>query len=138
MKQMENNQDPTKDRVNSDEKTKMPRVAFLVVYVFDDNTRPLFDIHLERLRRHTSIEFRIFAAAHKLTHENQKYVLANPEIEIINCEVLAKYSVRLEHSHWSDDTRQTRNVPRLHSLYVSPSGLFSSCRWLAGNTIRTA
>ena len=88
-----------KNWVNSDKKTKMPRVAFLVVYVFDDNTRPLFDIHLQRLKRHTSIEFRIFAAAHKLSHENLKYVLANPEIEIVDCKVPAEYSVRLEHSH---------------------------------------
>lgn len=95
---MENNQYPTKERVNSDEKT--PRVAFLVVYVFDDNTRGLFDIHLERLRRHTSIEFRIFAAAHKLTPDLQQYVLANPEIEIVDCKVPAdEYNVRIEHSH---------------------------------------
>ena len=83
--------------VNSDKIE--PRVAFLVVYVFDDNTRPLFDIHLERIRRHTSVEFRIFAAAHKLSPENQKYILANPEIEIVDCNVPAKYSVRQEHSH---------------------------------------
>ncbi len=95
---MENQYSP-KDWVNSDNKTEMPRVAFLVVYVFDDNTRPLFDIHLERLRRHTKSEFRIFAAAHKLSDENQKYVLANPEIETIDCEVPAKSSVRQEHSH---------------------------------------
>ena len=91
------NQYSSKDWINSDK--KMPRVAFLAVYVFDDNTRPLFDIHLERLRRHTSIKFRIFAAAHKLSYENQKYVLANPEIEIVDCQVPAKYSVRQEHSH---------------------------------------
>lgn len=93
------NQYSSEDRIASKEKTVMPRVAFLVVYVFDDNTRPLFDIHLERLRRHTSIEFRIFAAAHKLSQENRKYVLANPEIEIVDCKVPAEYSVRLEHSH---------------------------------------
>ena len=86
-----------KHQIDSNRKT--PRVAFLVVYVFDDNTRPLFDIHLERLRRHTSVEFRIFAAAHKLSQQNQKYVLANPEIEIVDCEVPDKYSVRQEHSH---------------------------------------
>ena len=96
---MGNNQYSTKDWISSDEKSKMPRVAFLVVYVFDDNTRPLFDIHLARLRRHTSIDFRIFAAAHKLSRENQKYVLANSEIEIVECEVPPEYSVRLEHSH---------------------------------------
>ena len=89
----------SKYRIDSDEKTTKLRVVFLVVYVFDDNTRPLFDIHLERLRRHTSVKFRIFAAAHKLSQENQKYVLANPEIEIIDCKVPAKYSVRQEHSH---------------------------------------
>ena len=96
---MENDRYSPKDWVDSNEKTKMPRVAFLVVYVFDDNTRPLFDIHLERLRRHTFIEFRIFAAAHKLSRENLKYIQANPEIEIVDCEVPAQYSVRLEHSH---------------------------------------
>jgi len=77
----------------------MPRIAFLVVYVFDDNTRPLFDIHLERLRRHTSVEFRIFAAAHKLTPKHQEYIQANPEIEIVDCKVPVEYHVRLEHSH---------------------------------------
>ena len=92
---MENQYYP--NRIESNE--KMARVAFLVVYVFDDNTRPLFDIHLERLRRHTKSEFRIFAAAHKLSQENQKYVLANPEIEIVDCQVPVEYSVRQEHSH---------------------------------------
>ena len=95
---MENNQYSPKDRVSL-EIEKTPRVAFLVVYVFNDNTRSLFDIHLERLRRHTSVEFRIFAAAHKLDRENQKYVLANPEIEFVDCEVPPEYHVRLEHSH---------------------------------------
>lgn len=96
---MGNNQYSTKDRVTSDENTTTPRVAFLVVYVFDDNSRPLFDIHLARLRQHTSIDFRILAAAHKLSRENQKYVMANPEIEVVDCQVPPKYSVRLEHSH---------------------------------------
>lgn len=77
----------------------MPRIAFLVVYVFDDNTLPLFDIHLERLRRHTSVEFRIFAAAHKLAPKHQEYLLENPEIEIVDCKVPSGYHVRLEHSH---------------------------------------
>lgn len=93
------NQSSLKYQIDSDNKPKKPRVAFLVVYVFNDDTRSLFDIHLERLRRHTSVEFCIFAAAHKLSYENQKYVLAQPEIEIIDCQVPAKYSVRQEHSH---------------------------------------
>ncbi|HAC63201.1 MAG TPA: hypothetical protein DCF68_06580 [Cyanothece sp. UBA12306] len=97
---MKNNQDLKEDKVNSEiEPGKKPRIAFLVVYVFDENTRPLFDIHLEKLRCHTSVEFRIFAAAHKLTPEHQNYVLANPEIELVDCEVPSGYHVRLEHSH---------------------------------------
>ena len=97
---MKNKQDTQENRVNSfTEKGQTPRIAFLVVYVFDDNTRPLFDIHLQRLRQHTSLDFRIFAAAGKLSHEHREYVSANPEIEIIDCQVPAEYSVRAEHSH---------------------------------------
>ena len=78
------------------------KLAILVVYVFDQANRRLFDIHLARIRRHTRAEFRIFAAAHKLSPELRRYVAAQPEIEIVDCEVPKTYGVRDEHAHCLD------------------------------------
>ena len=129
---MEDNQHSIKDTVNSkSEKEKTYKVAFLVVYVFNENTRPLFDIHLERLRRHTAIEFRIFAAAHKLSHQHQEYLLANPKIEIVDCQVPPEYPVRQEHSHCLNTLARyamSKNFTHCMSLHLDSFPI--SDRWL--------
>lgn len=75
------------------------RLAFLVVYVFDTDSKRLFDYHLSRIRRHTSVPFKIFAAANKLSPELRAYVAGQPEIELVECVVPRDWGVREEHSH---------------------------------------
>lgn len=76
----------------------MPRFGILVVYVFDETLRPLFDIHLDHIRRHTSSEFKIYAAGHKLSVKEYDYVAGNPEISVFRPSVPREYGVRDEHS----------------------------------------
>ncbi len=76
----------------------MTKLALLVVYVFDEKTRKLFDIHLERIRRHTDCEYRIFAAAHKLSSELRQVVAKQPDIELVDCNPRTDSGVRIEHS----------------------------------------
>lgn len=78
------------------------KIAILVVYVFTEANRKLFDIHLDRIRRHTRTDFRIFAAAHKLPPAMRRHVAAQPEVEIVDCEVPETYGVREEHAHCLD------------------------------------
>lgn len=75
------------------------KVAFLVVYIFDETTRPLFDYHLDRLRRHTDVPFRILASLHKLKPEFHAHVAAQPDIEIVDCNVPAGMNIRQDHSY---------------------------------------
>lgn len=78
------------------------RLAILVVYVFDDARIPLFDHHLDRLRRHTGVPFRIFAAAHKVRGAARARIAAAPEIEVVDCAPPKDAGVRDEHSHCLD------------------------------------
>ena len=97
------------------------KLAILVVYVFNQANRRLFDIHLARIRRHTRAEFRIFAAAHKLSPELQRYVASQPEIEIVDCEVPAAYGVRDEHAHCLDrlvDHAMERDFTHFTTLHL--------------------
>lgn len=77
-------------------------LAILVVYVFDDARLPLFDYHLARLRRHTDVPFRIFAAAHKVTGAARQRLEAIPEITVVDCAPPVPMGVRDEHSHCLD------------------------------------
>lgn len=78
------------------------RLAILTVYLFDENAVTLFDYHLARIRRHTSVPFRIFAAAHKLSPELKAYVEAQPEIEVVDCAVPPDFRGRRENAHCLD------------------------------------
>ena len=75
------------------------KVGLLAVYIFDDRTRALFDIHLERIRRHTHADFHIYGAGHKLADAQFDHVAGNDDITLLTPEVPSHYGVREEHSH---------------------------------------
>lgn len=77
-------------------------LAILVVYVFDDARLPLFEYHLARLRRHTDVPFRIFAAAHKVTGAARHRLGEIPEITVVDCTPPVAMGVRDEHSYCLD------------------------------------
>jgi hypothetical protein len=74
------------------------KIAFLVVYVFNDDHLRLFQIHLERIRRHTSVPFKIFGAGHKLSGKVRAHVERQPEIELFDLPVPKSFGVRQEHA----------------------------------------
>lgn len=76
----------------------MGRIGILVVYVFDDKMQELFDIHLERIRRHTASDFKIYAAGHKLPPAQFEHVDAAETVELFRPDVPKGSSIRDEHS----------------------------------------
>lgn len=76
----------------------MSKIGLLVVYVFDDTLQPLFDIHLNRIQRFTTSEYKIYAAGHKLAEKQFDYVSKNPDIQLFKLDVPKEYGVRDEHS----------------------------------------
>src|SRR4051794_33509828 len=106
----------------------LTKLAFLAVYVFDEKTHWLFDSHLEGIRRHTRVNFRMFAAAHKLPEEMPSYVDSQPDVENLDRRVLAHYHAREEYSHCLG--RLVQQALAQHPTYrisVAPSS-HSECR----------
>ena len=73
--------------------------AILVTYVFEDKHLPLFRLHLERIRKHSGDDVRIYAAVNRLPQHLREEVAAQPDIKCIICdEVDADLRGREEHA----------------------------------------
>lgn len=76
----------------------MSKIGILVVYVFDETLQPLFDIHLDRIRRHTTCKYQIYAAGHKLAKRQLEHVSRNSDVKLFRFDVPKEYGARDEHS----------------------------------------
>jgi len=59
-----------------------PVLAILVVYYFEEPEAGLLDIHLERIRRHTRMPYRIYAAANRLPDELRTRLLSADDVTV--------------------------------------------------------
>ncbi len=77
------------------------RLAILVVYyLFDEADLPLLDLHLDRIARHTSVPYTIFAAAERCPEPGKRLLADRPDVRL--CSV----------------TRSEARGSREHSVYL--------------------
>lgn len=58
-------------------------LAILCTYLFDARTRPLVEIHLEHIRRNTSVPFRIYASVTLLDEAQRAFLEEQPDVVTI-------------------------------------------------------
>jgi hypothetical protein len=77
-------------------------LALLVVYVIrDDDGERLLRIHLDRIRRHTTVPYRIYAATPRVTPGAAATLAAAPDVEVCETPPCSEFGSR-EHAHHLD------------------------------------
>jgi hypothetical protein len=77
-------------------------LALLVVYVIrDDDGERLLQIHLDRIRRHTTVPYRIYAATPRVTPAAAATLAAAADVEVCDTPPCAEFGSR-EHAHHLD------------------------------------
>lgn len=86
----------------ADRPTNTDRLAILVVYlVRDDAELPLLALHLDRIRRHTSIPYTLYACINRATPAADAAVRAAPNVVICDVEPTDERGSR-EHAYYLD------------------------------------
>lgn len=60
------------------------KLAILVTYMFDSGLAPMVRVHLDRIRRHTASDYKIYAAAPELNADELRFLESDPAIEIVD------------------------------------------------------
>lgn len=76
-------------------------LGIAVVYLFDDNTEWLLDIHLAQIARHTTVPFTVYAGVNRLAPRYVQRLAAAPNVKI--CPIPdTDARAKVEHSYYLD------------------------------------
>ncbi len=97
----------------------MRKLGILVVYAFEECDKPLFDLHISYIRKHTPTGYTIYGAVNGLSADMRAHLSLYPEIKQIVCdEVPSKLPSCEEHAALIEALARRATVDGCENLFA--------------------
>jgi hypothetical protein len=77
------------------------KLGIVVVYIFEEATAPLMDLHLRHIERHTRVPYIIYASVNRLDNRFRDALACHPWVRICDCPDTPLRGME-EHAHYLD------------------------------------